>query len=88
VKRTIENEPIGVHICVEISQGNSQCSYLCLKQAKMSCFSFYLFSFTKSEQRVEQVLQGGGLGTSWGREVAGKEGRRVNMVQKCVHMYV
>jgi hypothetical protein len=31
---------------MEISQGSSQCSYLYLKQATMSCFSFYLFSFS------------------------------------------
>jgi hypothetical protein len=30
----------------EMSQGNSLYSYLYLKQAKMSCFSFYLFSFS------------------------------------------
>jgi hypothetical protein len=43
---------------MEIPQGNSLYScYLYLKQAKMSCFSFYLFSSAKSENRkVEQVL--------------------------------
>jgi hypothetical protein len=30
---------------MEISQGNSLCSYHYLTQAKMSCFSFYLFFF-------------------------------------------
>jgi hypothetical protein len=42
-------------------------------------------------RRVEQVLQGMG----WRRvpvlvvgEATGKVGRRVNTVQKCVHMYV
>jgi hypothetical protein len=33
-----------IHKCMEISQGNSLCSYLFLKQARMSRFSFYLFS--------------------------------------------
>jgi hypothetical protein len=42
---------------METSQGNSLCSYLYLKLAKMSCFSFSLFSFAKSEnRRAEQVL--------------------------------
>jgi hypothetical protein len=41
------DKPIGViiHLYKEISQRNSLCSYLYLKQAKMSCFSFYPFSF-------------------------------------------
>jgi hypothetical protein len=30
---------------MEISQGKALCSYLYLKQAKMSCFTFSLFSF-------------------------------------------
>jgi hypothetical protein len=34
-----------MHIYMEISQGNSLCSYHYLKQAKISCFSFYLFFF-------------------------------------------
>jgi hypothetical protein len=43
---------------LEISQGNSLCSYLYLKQEKMSFFSFSLFSSIKSEtRRVEQVLR-------------------------------
>jgi hypothetical protein len=36
---------VTIHLYMEITQGNSLCSYLYLKQAKMSCFSFYLFSF-------------------------------------------
>jgi hypothetical protein len=40
---------------MEIPQGNSMYNYLYLKQTKMSCFSFYLFSSVKSENRkVEQ----------------------------------
>jgi hypothetical protein len=30
---------------MELSRGNSLCSYLYFKQAKMSCFSFYFFPF-------------------------------------------
>jgi hypothetical protein len=59
---------------------------------KLKChvFSFSLFSSTKSENQRE-----GGTDPAWGRagtsemgEEAGKGGRRVNTVQKCVHMYV
>jgi hypothetical protein len=59
---------------MEISQGNSLCSNLCLKQAKMSCFSFYFFPFfsTKLEnRRAEQVLpKAVGVWYQW--EVGGK----------------
>jgi hypothetical protein len=49
-------KPDGVikHLYMEISKGNSPCSYLYLKQAKMSffpLFSCFLFSSTKSESR-------------------------------------
>jgi hypothetical protein len=64
VKKTGRDEPIGIvmHICME--QYNS---YLYLKLAKTSCFSFYLFSSTKSEnRRVEQVLwEVGGKKEGW-----------------------
>jgi hypothetical protein len=63
VKGIRGNEPVGVviHICREKTQGNSQCSYLYFKLAKMSYFSFLSSIFYKSENRkVEQVL--------WGRE--------------------
>jgi hypothetical protein len=45
VKRIRGDEPIGVviHRCMEISHGNSLCSYPYLKLAKMSCFSFTFF---------------------------------------------
>jgi hypothetical protein len=46
-----------IHICIETTQGNSLCSYLYLKLAKTSHFSFDLFSSTKSEnRRVKHVL--------------------------------
>jgi hypothetical protein len=55
---------------MEISQGNTLCSYL--KQTKNVIF----FSFTKLEnRRVEQVLSGGGGlvpvggGKRWGKDV-------------------
>jgi hypothetical protein len=57
----------------------------------MSCSSCNLFSFspTKLEnRRVEQVLPRGEGWYQWeGRvEVLVKEDRRVNIVQKCVHI--
>jgi hypothetical protein len=70
-----------MHIYMEVSQGNSVCSNLSLKQAKMSFF--FLFSCAKSEnKRVEQVLSREVVGTTWREEVVGKGGRRVNMVRK------
>jgi hypothetical protein len=59
MKEITGDEPIGImiHIYLEISQENSPCSYLYLKQAEMSFF--FLFSSTKLENRmVEQVLPG------------------------------
>jgi hypothetical protein len=44
-----------IHTYMEISQGNSLHSYLDLKQAKMSWFSFIYFTKSKN-RRVEQVL--------------------------------
>jgi hypothetical protein len=85
MKKIRGDEPFGViiHIYIEISQVNSLCSYLYHKNAKMSCFSFYLLSSTKSENSsAEQDLPRSGVGTrEWG-EVEAKEGRWVNMVQK------
>jgi hypothetical protein len=65
MKKIREDETIWVivHIYMKISQGNSLCSYLYLKQAKISCFLFSLslFSSMKMEnRRVEQVLRSGG----------------------------
>jgi hypothetical protein len=63
VKTTGRDEPIHVVIytCMETAQGISLYSYFYLKLAKMSCFSYYVFSSTKSEnKRAEQVLPRGG----------------------------
>jgi hypothetical protein len=77
MKKNTRGEPIRfiIHIHMEISQGNSLFGYLYLKQAKIH---FFLFSSTKSENRkAEGVVL---VGTSERRQVAGKGGRRVNMV--------
>jgi hypothetical protein len=73
---------------MEISQGNSLCSYLYLKQAKMSCFSFYLLSFffykTRELESGTCAAQGQGW-HQWEERGIGKWGMRVNMVQKNVY---
>jgi hypothetical protein len=49
VRRTGRDEPIVVvrHICMETTEGNFLCTYLYLKLAKASCFSFLCFFFKK-----------------------------------------
>jgi hypothetical protein len=48
----------------------------------MSCFSFYLFSSAKSEnRRVEKALPRGEGWHQWEGKEMGKGGRGVNMVQ-------
>jgi hypothetical protein len=63
VKRTGRHESIGVgiHACMETTQGISLCSYLYLKLAKPPCFSYYVlcfFFYIIGNRREEQVLQG------------------------------
>jgi hypothetical protein len=60
MKKNRGDEPIGVtiHRYMEISQGNSLCNYLYLKQTKMSFF-FCLFSFIKPHNKSgEQIISG------------------------------
>jgi hypothetical protein len=73
-----------IHTYMEISQGNSLCSFLYLKQPKMSYFLFYFFFYfykIREQEGEASLAQGGRLalvveGRHWG-----KKGRRVNMVQ-------
>jgi hypothetical protein len=62
MKKNIEDKPIHTHM--EMSQGNSLCSYL--KQAKM-CFLFLSFFFYKIREQV--LPRDGGV-------VVGTSGRR------------
>jgi hypothetical protein len=80
MKKIRGDESVGIiiHTNMEISQENSPCSYLYLKQAKMSSFFFFsFFSSTKSEnRRAGQVPPRGWAGTSgksrwWGKGVRG-----------------
>jgi hypothetical protein len=86
MKKTRGNELIWVivHTYMEISQGNSLCSF-CSKKQKCH---FFLFSSTKPENRkAEQVLLEKGC-YQWEREVAEKAGSRVNIVQiLCTDIY-
>jgi hypothetical protein len=87
MKKIRGDKPIGVYnTYMEISQGNSlSSSYLYLKQVKMSCFSFYIFSFFSYKIRKQEgrtILPRERAGNSRRWKVLGKEGRSVNKVQK------
>jgi hypothetical protein len=73
MKKIRGNKPIGViiHIYKEIPQGNSLCNYLYLKQAKMSCFSFYLFSFFFYKTVEQEGLTGSTNGEVTGERLGG-----------------
>jgi hypothetical protein len=73
MKKNRGDEPIGVimHIFMEMSQGNSLCSYMYLKQTKLSCFSFHLFFFFLYKIR-EQEGRTGGAWHQWKRGVIGE----------------
>jgi hypothetical protein len=90
MKKIREDKQIGVkiHPYMEISQRNSLYSYLYLKQAKMSCFSFYLFLFSptkigeqrggtsSTQRRGLAALEGGSIGKM------GWEGKRCSKMCK------
>jgi hypothetical protein len=63
-----EDEQIGgiTHVRIEISLGNSLCSYLYLKVAKIPCFPFYLLSFLFCKIREQE----GGTGSAQGEGLA------------------
>jgi hypothetical protein len=71
MKKNRGHEPVVViiHIFMEMSQENLLCSYLYLKQAKLSFFFF--FSSTKSETRRENRQNGVGrvVSSGWGEGV-------------------
>jgi hypothetical protein len=70
-----------IHIYIEMSQGNSLCSYL--KQTKMS----FLFTKQKTGEQNRSCLGKRESVTSGNREDVGKGCRRVNMVQiLCTHV--
>jgi hypothetical protein len=57
MKKNRGDEPIRVitHVYIEISQGNSLCSYLYLKKAKMSFFSFFFYKIREQGGRTGPV---------------------------------
>jgi hypothetical protein len=76
MKKNGGDEPIQViiHIYMVISQGNSLCSYLYLKQAKKSFFIFFFYKIGEQESRTGPVGWGGvqmGVGRWQGKEVEG-----------------
>jgi hypothetical protein len=62
MKKIRRDKPFGIiiHLYMEISQGISLCSFLYLKQAKMSCFSFFFHKIREQEGGIGPA-QGGGL---------------------------
>jgi hypothetical protein len=78
MKKNGGNEPIGVHICMEMSQRNSLCSYLYLKQTKMSL----LFSSTKSDGRTGSAQ--GRVWYQWEWERVSKGEYSANTVYTCI----
>jgi hypothetical protein len=75
-----------MHIYLGTAQGNSLCSYLYLKLAKMSCFSFvcvslFFYKIREQEGGTDSNVGGRESGcTSERGEVAGERDRRMNMV--------
>jgi hypothetical protein len=69
MKKIRGDKPIEViiHIYMEISQGNSLCNYIYLKQTKMSCFSF-IFSLFSSEKLENS--RAGASPTRWKKRLA------------------
>jgi hypothetical protein len=79
-----------IHIYMEKTQENTLCSYLHHKQANVMVFFFFFLFFSSTileNRRGNRSCPKVGLAAMRG-EVLGKGGSRVNMVQKCVHMYV
>jgi hypothetical protein len=78
MKKIKGDKPIGViiHIYMGLPQGKSLCSYLYFKQAKMSSFSFHLFSFfyykIGEQESKTGLAQRGGLTPVGGEKCWGK----------------
>jgi hypothetical protein len=74
MKRTGRDEPIGIviQICMERTQGNSLCSYLYLKLAKILYFCFYLLCFFSSTKSEKLFCVGRGLAPVGGVRWHGK----------------
>jgi hypothetical protein len=91
--KKIRDKTIGViiHIYIWKYHKETPCVYLYVKQAKMSCFSFYLFSFSTynigEQEGGTSPAQEGGLAPVGGGRCWVKGGRRVNTMQKmCTHV--
>jgi hypothetical protein len=80
MKKNRGDEPIWdiILMYMEISQGNSLCSYFYFK---MSFFSFILLQNRRTGGWNRSCWCVRGCGTSGRREVEGKRGRRVNIAK-------
>jgi hypothetical protein len=88
MKKIRAAKQIGVirHTYMEIPQGKSLDSYLYLKQAKMSCFSFYLFFFFLLQNQRTGRWNKSCLGRRAGPSGKGEVMRKGNRRQKtCTH---
>jgi hypothetical protein len=94
VKRTGKGQSTGavMHICMGTTEGNFLCSHLYLKLTKRhgSHFIFSVFPSTKLANRiVDQILLCVWEGWhQWDGGGGGERGRRMNMYNQCLHMYV
>jgi hypothetical protein len=68
---------------LEMSQGNSLCTYLYLKQAKMSFFFFFLLQNRRMGGEQNRSFLGGWYQWEGGKGVGGRI-----WCKYCVHMYV
>jgi hypothetical protein len=73
---------------LEISQGNSPCSYLYPKQAKISVFFFFLLGNQRIRGPAGSVGEGGRVGTSGRGRWRGRGVRERMQCKNCVHMFV
>jgi hypothetical protein len=90
VKKIRGDKLVGViiHIYMEISQGNSLCSYPYLK-LKCQVFSFYLFFFIfyKIREQKGGTSPEGGAGINGRGRVLGKNGKEGEYGTKmCIHV--
>jgi hypothetical protein len=63
-----------IYLYMEISQGNSLCSYLYLKQAKTSIFPPFPFFLDKTGEQEKRI--GPSLGGSWYQWEGRRAGKR------------
>jgi hypothetical protein len=85
MKKNRGDEPIGViNIYTWKYHKETPCiATFISKKEKCHFFSFFLYKIREQEGPAKGVGESGGLVPVW----LGKRGKRVNTVQKCVHIY-